>query len=263
MKSATFLLIFCAAFLLHSTNAEAARGPVESVLFKTANRIYIISESKGTDIAAYENALKSGAKSVREILNDPNYKIEQEQYKGLLAFHTAAKLGLYEIVKVLLEDERYVVWINSTGDKSVLKLLPLDRARIRSRVVKLFLNPTHKHNIFSTVPFYVTQGFYNGQLKPYQKTIALLESRGAKRSCELRKCYKANMLLLLDRLDAELEKPDLPQDAKNKMMVSRIDLQKNLSFLEDNSNLSDEDLIQKISSNLLKDFLQRAEPNTQ
>lgn len=265
-------------FIFFSVNALGdSQQTVYSVLSKTPNRMTDIgmeAEDPKTikdDQRIYaktgkirkpkpkpwNEALDNDAKAIKIILSSKDYDIRKEPInKGLTPLHVAAAYGYYPIIEVLLEDDRFRALLST---KDEFGFTPLDLAKIRRQMVLGFISPS----AFGEMSGMYAYEFYFGALKPYEKTIELLKKYHANSSCVLSNCYKIILNQQLNSLD-QRKKMEFNSNSFSKKefegILEEIEKLKNIIkrhilILDQNSHLSEDDLLKKIFSLHPKDFM--------
>lgn len=232
----------------HNALSSESQETVYSLISSISEKIYIIGETKGEDVNAYNKILNTGAEKTQQILSNKSYDIEKEPNEdGSTALHLAAEYGYYTIVEALLKDDRYVSLL-TTKDKN--GYTPLDVAKIRQHQVAPFINPALAYDSWAFISFMVNQGFYSSELKPYQKTIDILKSHNAASTCSLSECYKKILLKQLDSVNKHLDEE--PYDAEFRKGINEIKsiVQKHLLMISENTSIPDSDLLAIITKDI-------------
>lgn len=268
------LILFCGNAL---AQAPTSKENVNSVILKLSDQLFIMGESDEINNAGAEQILQEDAEQIKRILADKNYDINQEPEKGVKPLQIAAQYGYYPVVEILLKDPRYKALLNA---KNELGFTILDLAKTRIRLVGMAIQPSIKYNSISFIPYIMTFPFYNGQLKPYDKTIAILQKYNAQFSCGLNQCYKIMLEKQLESLklydnskmveeDSKKNEEKIPNsqrkiyDVQHRIGESnkRINdikavIIERIKMLDDNSDLSDDELLKKITTTVENDISQ-------
>lgn len=212
------------------------------IIAQQLDNIYVISETDG-NIEKYAQSLSKNAEEFTQLLSNKDFDPQKEIQKGNTLLHAAAKFGLYTFIEVLLNNPNTQTYLNTPNDDG---LTPLDLAKMRTEVSLLFINPSITEDPFSFVPYAVTQSFYDGELLPYEKTIQLLESKGAKTSRSLKASFKITLNKVLEGADATINKVEqglVNQDPEIMKDLSAMNMQTfyyTINTLKDNLKMLDE-----------------------
>lgn len=227
----------------NSTENNQFAKAFDQILAKLNDDIYVTSE-RGGQPEKYQRQMDDAAQKVKSLLSNSTvtastlqaYRQVDPSGNGLL--HMAAFFGYYPLVKVLLEDEHAQAELEVENKAG---LTPLDLSRSAFKNYFVFGYPDRLCSPFGYVPLMVNSiSFYQGQLKPYQKTTELLMAQGATSEHSIVENYNH---FLESRIEM-VRDPKYPESIRNALTKQ---LQANIKQIESIRVEDDEAILKQLS----------------